>query len=77
MHAARHGSTRPNALHYASDNSASIRLLEKLGLRFVRSIEAPDTAHALQVFAMDIHRSTPDVPGVSSLRPGRRRLTGA
>ena len=32
-------------------NSASIRLLEKLGLRFERTIEAPDTAHELQLFA--------------------------
>jgi RimJ/RimL family protein N-acetyltransferase len=36
------------------DNSASIRLLEKLGLRFERTIQAPDTVRALQVFAMEI-----------------------
>lgn len=34
------------------DNEASIRLLEKLGLRFERTIAAPDTARALQLFAM-------------------------
>jgi RimJ/RimL family protein N-acetyltransferase len=36
------------------DNSASIRLLEKLGLRFERIIQAPDTARELQLFAMEI-----------------------
>jgi RimJ/RimL family protein N-acetyltransferase len=36
------------------DNSASIRLLEKLGLRFERMIQAPDTARELQLFAIDI-----------------------
>ena len=36
------------------DNSASIRLLEKLGLRFERMIRAPDTARELQLFAIDI-----------------------
>ena len=36
------------------DNCASIRLLEKLGLRFERTIQAPDTARELQLFAMDI-----------------------
>jgi RimJ/RimL family protein N-acetyltransferase len=35
------------------DNSASIRLLEKLGLRFERIIHAPDTGRELQLFAMD------------------------
>jgi RimJ/RimL family protein N-acetyltransferase len=35
------------------DNSASIRLLEKLGLRFERMIEAPDTQRELQLFALD------------------------
>jgi RimJ/RimL family protein N-acetyltransferase len=34
------------------DNDASIRLLEKLGLRFERTIAAPDTARELQLFAM-------------------------
>ena len=34
------------------DNAASIRLLEKLGLRFERVIQAPDTARDLQLFAM-------------------------
>jgi RimJ/RimL family protein N-acetyltransferase len=36
------------------DNSASIRLLETLGLRFERIIQAPDTARELQLFAIDI-----------------------
>jgi RimJ/RimL family protein N-acetyltransferase len=36
------------------DNSASIRVLEKLGLRFERMIQAPDTKRELQLFAMDI-----------------------
>lgn len=36
------------------DNSASIRVLEKLGLRFERMIEAPGTARELQLFAMDL-----------------------
>jgi RimJ/RimL family protein N-acetyltransferase len=36
------------------DNSASIRLLEKLGLRFERTMQAPDTARELQLFAIDI-----------------------
>ena len=36
------------------DNVASIRLLEKLGLRFERTIEAPDSARELQLFGMDI-----------------------
>jgi RimJ/RimL family protein N-acetyltransferase len=36
------------------DNSASIRLLEKLGLRFERTIQAPDTARELQLFGMKI-----------------------
>ena len=35
------------------DNIASIGLLEKLGLRFERTIEAPDTARELQLFAID------------------------
>jgi RimJ/RimL family protein N-acetyltransferase len=34
------------------ENDASIRLLEKLGLRFERTIAAPDTARELQLFAM-------------------------
>lgn len=36
------------------DNSASIRVLEKLGLRFERTIQAPDNARELQLFAMDL-----------------------
>lgn len=36
------------------DNSASIRLLEKLGLRFERTIQAPGTARELKLFAMDM-----------------------
>jgi RimJ/RimL family protein N-acetyltransferase len=36
------------------DNLASIRLLGKLGLRFERMIQAPDTARELQLFAIDI-----------------------
>lgn len=36
------------------DNAASIRLLEKLGLRFERSIVAPDTTRELQLFGIDI-----------------------
>jgi len=36
------------------DNSASIRLLEKLGLRFERMIQAPDTTRELQLFGMEI-----------------------
>ena len=36
------------------DNRASIRLLEKLGLRFERMIQAPDTARELQLFAIDL-----------------------
>ncbi|QOL51070.1 GNAT family N-acetyltransferase [Massilia litorea] len=36
------------------DNSASIRVLEKLGLRFERMIQAPDTRRELQLFAMDL-----------------------
>jgi RimJ/RimL family protein N-acetyltransferase len=35
------------------DNSASIRVLEKLGLRFERMIRAPDTERELQLFAVD------------------------
>ena len=35
------------------DNSASIRLLEKLGLRFASTIEAPDTGRTLQLFAIN------------------------
>lgn len=35
------------------ENSASIRLLEKLGLRFERMIRVPDTERELQLFAMD------------------------
>ena len=34
------------------ENAASIRLLEKLGLRFERSFEAPDSTRALQLFGM-------------------------
>jgi predicted acetyltransferase len=34
------------------DNDASIRLLEKPGLRFERTIQAPDTVRDLQLFAM-------------------------
>jgi ribosomal-protein-alanine N-acetyltransferase len=34
------------------ENSASIRLLEKLGLRFERMIEVPDSARALHLFAI-------------------------
>ena len=37
------------------DNGASIRLLEKLGLRFERMIQAPDTAHELQLVAIDMN----------------------
>ncbi|MFC5513072.1 GNAT family N-acetyltransferase [Massilia jejuensis] len=36
------------------DNSASIRVLEKLGLRFERSFQAPQTACELHLFAMEI-----------------------
>lgn len=36
------------------DNSASIRVLEKLGLRFERIMHAPDTGRELQLFGMDI-----------------------
>lgn len=36
------------------DNSASIRVLEKLGLRFERTIQAPDPAREVQLFAMDL-----------------------
>ena len=36
------------------DNSASIRVLEKLGLRFERPIRVPDTERALHLFAMDL-----------------------
>jgi RimJ/RimL family protein N-acetyltransferase len=36
------------------DNSASIRLLEKLGLRFERTMQAPDAERELQLFGMDI-----------------------
>lgn len=34
------------------ENDASIRLLEKLGLRFERSFQAPDSTRALQLFGM-------------------------
>ena len=34
------------------DNGASIRLLEKLGLRFERTFQAPDSTRELQLFAM-------------------------
>lgn len=34
------------------ENAASIRLLEKLGLRFERTVQAPDTARELQLFGM-------------------------
>ncbi|MBD8532431.1 MULTISPECIES: GNAT family N-acetyltransferase [unclassified Massilia] len=34
------------------ENAASIRLLEKLGLRFERSFQAPDSTRALQLFAL-------------------------
>jgi len=34
------------------DNAASIRLLDKLGLRFERSITAPDSARELQLFGI-------------------------
>ena len=34
------------------DNDASIRLLEKLGLRFERTFQAPDSTRALQLFAL-------------------------
>jgi RimJ/RimL family protein N-acetyltransferase len=34
------------------DNAASIRLLEKLGLCFERTMQAPDSARELQLFAM-------------------------
>jgi RimJ/RimL family protein N-acetyltransferase len=36
------------------ENAASIRLLEKLGLRFERSFQAPDSTRALQFFALDL-----------------------
>ena len=36
------------------ENGASIRLLEKLGLRFERTIEAPESARELQLFAMEL-----------------------
>ncbi len=36
------------------DNSASIRVLEKLGLRFERIVQAPDTTRELQLFGMEI-----------------------
>ena len=34
------------------DNEASIRLLEKLGLRFERTFQAPDSTRELQLFAL-------------------------
>ncbi|MGJ9418337.1 GNAT family N-acetyltransferase [Massilia sp. CMS3.1] len=52
-HAAQLGLTRIVAT-VRPDNSASIRLLEKLGLRFERMIEAPDTARQLQLFVINI-----------------------
>jgi RimJ/RimL family protein N-acetyltransferase len=36
------------------ENAASIRLLEKLGLRLERTFKAPDSTRALQLFAMDL-----------------------
>ncbi|MFC5477752.1 GNAT family N-acetyltransferase [Massilia suwonensis] len=36
------------------ENEASIRLLEKLGLRFERSFEAPDSTRELQLFGMTL-----------------------
>jgi len=36
------------------DNSASIRLLEKLGMHVERTIRAPDTERELQLFALDL-----------------------
>lgn len=36
------------------ENSASIRLLEKLGLRFERMVQVPDSERALQLFAMEL-----------------------
>lgn len=36
------------------ENAASIRLLEKLGLRLERTIQTPDNGYALQLFGMTI-----------------------
>jgi RimJ/RimL family protein N-acetyltransferase len=38
------------------ENDASIRLLEKLGLRFERTFRAPDSTRALQLFALALAR---------------------
>ena len=35
-----------------AENAASIKLLEKLGLRFERTFQAPDSTRELQLFAM-------------------------
>ena len=40
------------------ENAASIRLLEKLGLRFERSFQAPDSERALQLFGMELDAPT-------------------
>lgn len=36
------------------ENAASIRLLEKLGLRFERTFQAPDSTRDLRLFAIDL-----------------------
>ena len=40
------------------DNAASIRLLEKLGLRFERTIEVPDPARVLQLYGVGLGERT-------------------
>lgn len=36
------------------ENAASIRLLEKLGLRFERTLQAPDSTRDLRLYAIDL-----------------------